>query len=86
MTNCIILKLCSFKTAAERAGVLEDLLATLLLAELAIRGMFGYEQSIWHHAKSRMDRMGEQRAGPKARKMLEDFLAKVEKLERSGQM
>jgi hypothetical protein len=27
----------------------------------------------------------EQRAGPKARKMLEDFLAKVEKLERSDQ-
>ena len=27
------------------------LLATLLLAELAIRGMFGYEQSIWHHAR-----------------------------------
>jgi hypothetical protein len=29
-------------------------------------------------------RLLEQRAGPKARKMLEDFLAKVEKLERSG--
>ena len=27
----------------------------------------------------------EQSAGPKARKMLEDFLAKVEKLERSDQ-
>ena len=27
------------------------LLATLLLAEPAIRGMFGYEQSIWHHAR-----------------------------------
>ena len=28
----------------------------------------------------------EKRAGPRARKMLEDFLAKVEKLERTGQI
>jgi hypothetical protein len=37
-------------------------------------------------SKEEASRRLEQRAGPKARKMLEDFLAKVEKLERSGQM
>jgi hypothetical protein len=37
------------------------LLATLLLAEPAIRGMFGNEQSIWHYARFRVDRMGGQR-------------------------